>query len=318
MRRAIVLLLASFNLVACSAPQERSSSSASTPVAADAAAVAPAAQGGATREAAGRASPPAQPGTPPQQPGSPQTATAPLLAYTYYYELVAGTDRIRALMLRHQAACNQAGPLVCQVVSANESKSDEDNFTGALQLRAQPAWLQRFRDGLEADAQNAGGRVAGSRTESEDLTRAIVDTEATLRAKTALRDRLQTLLATRQGDLEELLAVERALAEVQGEIDAYQSNLAVMRTRVATSTLNLTYRSRGVTSDPGALEPVTDALSSFVGLMAGTLGVIIRLVAVLLIPGLIVWGILWLFRKRLPKFGRKPAATAAPPPAQAP
>ena len=79
--------------------------------------------------------------------------------------------------------------------------------------------------------------------ESEDLTRQIVDTEAAVRARTALRDRLQAILATRPGKLSDLLEVEKELARVQGELDATQSELAVMRTRVVTSLLTITYSS---------------------------------------------------------------------------
>ena len=75
------------------------------------------------------------------------------------------------------------------------------------------------------------------------VTRVIVDTEATLRAKRALRDRLQQLLATRPGSLADLLGVERELARVQGEIDSSEPNLASTRTRVAMSAVTIEYAS---------------------------------------------------------------------------
>ena len=223
-------------------------------------------------------------------------------------------------MGRHQQACTAAGPALCQVVNANQSQTDEEQFTGTLAIRAAPAWLDRFRAGLEADAAGAGGRIVAANTDSEDLTRAIVDTDATLRAQTTLRTRLEQLLATRQGELSELLEVQRELARVQGEIDGLQSELAVMRTRVATSAVTLQYGSRGVIATPGVFDPVTDAITSGLRILAGSLGALIVFLFALAPWALAIGGLLWLFRKRLPKFGRRPAAAPVvpPPPAQTP
>ena len=110
-------------------------------------------------------------------------------------------------------------------------------------MRGDPVWLDRFRGGLETDAERVGGKVRVSGTDTEDLTRQVIDTEAAVRAKTVLRDRLQQMLKTRSGKLPELLETEQELARVQGEIDAARSELSVMRARVQTSELRLEYRS---------------------------------------------------------------------------
>ena len=89
-------------------------------------------------------------------------------------------------------------------------------------------------------------QVVNSGVTSEDLSRQIVDTDAQLRAKTTLRDRLQGLLATHPGKVGDLLAVERELARVQGDIDSAQSELADMRGRVAMSDVTLNYGSSDV------------------------------------------------------------------------
>ena len=116
----------------------------------------------------------------------------------------------------HAAACRNAGPRVCQLVASRRDGDPPDTLQGSLSLRAEPQWLQRFMKGVQNDAIGAAGRVTSQWTTTEDLTRDIVDTEATLRAKRALRDRLQQLLATRPGSLSDLLGVERELSRVQG------------------------------------------------------------------------------------------------------
>lgn len=252
-----------------------------------------------------------------------QTAPAPvqalpMLAFAYTATLEAPNDAVTALMLRHEQACAQAGPAVCQVTSA-ESSTDRENqeVRGRLTLRAQPQWLSRFRAGLHQDARGAGGRLTGGATETEDLTRSIVDTEAYLRAKTALRDRLQQLLETRSASVADLVQLERSLAEVQGEIDAANSQLQVMRTRVATSTLTLNYQSTRSAVAGGVWRPVAEASQNFFGVFAWAVAAIIVLVAALVPFALIAVPIGWLIvRSRRRAKARRAAAaptTASPP-----
>lgn len=233
-------------------------------------------------------------------PGPTSTAVAaPSIAYFYRYTLELPADRTAGLMARHEHACVAAGPAVCQIISSESNRYGRDSLNASLDIRATPAWIARFRNGLAGQAEAAGGRIAASGTESEDLTRQLVDIEAQLRAKTTLRDRLQQLLATRSGTLEELLKVERELAQVQGEIDATRSGLAVMRTRVATSRLNLSYQSEGRLAPDSAFQPVANALNGALGAFMMTVGALITIAAVLLpivlVLGPLVW---WLLRRR--------------------
>lgn len=136
---------------------------------------------------------------------------------------------------------------------------------------------------------------------SEDLSREIVDTEARLRAQTTLRDRLQALLASRPGKLSDLVELERELARVQGELDAAQSQLEVMRQRVAMSEIDVTYESAGVLAPQGVWSPLARAFADFLGIIALTLGLMVQLIA-WTAPWIVIGGALvWVFRKRLPK-----------------
>ena len=168
---------------------------------------------------------------------------------------------------------------------------------GRLRLAARRTDVAAHLHGrhLEAQADEAGGRIiAENVTNAEDLTRQIVDTEARLRAQTALRDRLQELLRSRPGRLADLLEVERELARVQGELDATQSNLAVMRTRVAMSELTLSYRSapRPVGSD--TFEPLRNAFANFLGIIVGGFAAIITIIAGLIPFAVVVVPLVWL------------------------
>lgn len=249
---------------------------------------------------------------------APLPATLPMLAYSYSQTLEAPNARVGGLMRRHEQACAAAGPTVCQVFGSTLSTDRENGAVrGTLELRAQPAWLTTFRAGLEGQARAAGGRSLSSGTQTEDLTRSIVDSEATLRAQTTLRDRLQELLATRDGRLADMLQIETELARVQGQIDATQSELAVMRTRVATSALTISYQSETAAVGEGTFEPLSDALGSFVRNLVRAVAVMVVLVSVLLpfalLGGLILWLVLFGRRRGWMKRSPRPARATSPP-----
>ena len=248
-------------------------------------AAAPAPPGNAPVDAEGRPQQPTQTGAP---------SPALYLAYTYAMQLEIPSQRLASVMDAHIQACNAAGPRLCQLVGSNKSGDPDSYMEGYVSIRGEPQWLRTFMGGMAAQVDAAGGRIQGQTTSTEDLTRQIVDTEARLRAQTALRDRLQDLLRSRPGRLSDLLEVERELARVQGEIDSVQSNLAVMRTRVAMSELTVNYRSapRSVGSD--TFEPLRNAFANFLGIIVGGLAAIVVIIAGLIPVAIVVIPIVWL------------------------
>ena len=251
------------------------------------------------------------------EPTAPAPATPARIAYVYRYTLSLPTEQALSLMARHEQACIEAGPTVCQVLGAASNRDGQDTLSAQLDLRATPAWIAAFRQGVGAQAEDAGGRVASSSTESEDLTRQLTDTQARLNALTTLRDRLQQLLANRSGPLEQLLEVERELARVQGELDATRSALETMRTRVQTSRLTVNYQSAGQLAPDSAWRPVSNALSNALTAFTSTLGGLILIVAGLLPIALIAVPLVWLGLKwrarRNQKIARpKPVETDQP------
>lgn len=250
------------------------------------------AQDAATVE--GRGQEQAQPGRPSSQPAGPAPVLYLAYAYAVGFELPGG--RLAGVMDAHIQACNAAGPRLCQIVGSSRSGDPETQMEGFVSLRAEPAWLATFRGGLGAQAEAAGGRIVQQSTSTEDLTRQIVDTEARQRALVALRGRLEDLLRSRPGRLADLLEVERELARVAGEIDALQSNLAVMRTRVAMSELTLSYRSEPRPLRSDTFKPLTESFANFLGIVVAGFAAIITIIAgllpfaIVIIP--IVWGVL--------------------------
>lgn len=306
------IALAALALIAGGCGQQRSEMSADGAAPAAEAAMAPSAAVPARYAVASAPSGEAAPTAP--------AVSVPMLAYEYSMGLEVPLRRLGGLVDKHEKACTDAGPAVCQVIGANTSADGGDGGARAtLTIRATPAWLKSFRAQIQKDAASSGGKLVNTNVQAEDLTRQIVDTEAALRAKTTLRGRLEQLLASRPGALSDLLEVERELARVQGEIDATQSELAVMRTRIATSKLTVTYVSQGSLAPDSAMRPLNDAMHDVVKTVAVGFAVIIYLIAGLF-PFLVVFGpVLWLLGRWMKK--RKAAklaaaqAAAPPPPA---
>jgi hypothetical protein len=249
----------------------------------------------------------------PSQPAGPTPVL--YLAYSYAMSLELPSQRLASVMDRHVQACQAAGPRICQLIGSSRTGDPNSQMQGYVSLRAEPNWLNTFKNGMAQQADDAGGRVVGETTNSEDLTRQMVDTEARLRAQTELRNRLQELLRTSRGRLSDLLEVERELARVQTEIDSVQSQLAVMRTRVAMSELSIQYSSspRSVGSD--TFEPLRQAFANFLGIIVGGFAAIIYFIAALVPIAVVLIPLGWLLlRWRRSRGGRFFGRNATPNP----
>jgi len=159
------------------------------------------------------------------------------------------------------------------------------------------------------------GKVEAVNERSEDVGEEFVDISARMTNSKRLEERLITLLATRTGKLEDVLAVERELARVREEIERYEGRIRYLRTRAAISTLNVTVHEPRplVGNNPGRSvigEAFRNAWRNFVRFIAGlieAMGVLIPL-AVLAVVAWLLWR---RFGPALPR--RNPPPT--PPPA---
>lgn len=252
-----------------------------------------------------QAAPPA--GAPPapgvDSPASPSDGVADAepsgsyLAYTYNQRLEVPGARLAAVMDAHVAACRAAGEARCQLMVSVRDSAPDGRMFGTLTVRGEPQWLQGFMQSVVDDANGAGGRLVSSGASTEDLTRQIVDSEASLRASRALRERLLRLLETRPGTLQDLLAVERELTRVQTEIDATESTLAVMRRRVSMSTLTVTYDSLAPSVSTQTFGPLRNALRQFIGRAVDSTATLVSIVAGLLPWALVVAVLVWAVRR---------------------
>jgi Fic family protein len=183
-------------------------------------------------------------------------------------------------MQAHVAACEAAGPRVCIVTNSSINNQSDDYTNAYLSLRAIPSWIETFQAGLDAEVDAANGAITQRNKQSVDLTRQILDTDARLSAKITLKGRLEDLLATREGDLGELLQVERELARVTGEIESITSNLKALRLRVSMSDMTVNYTTKRSLVAGGRANPLASAFGDFFYNMAEAFAAVITFFAV--------------------------------------
>jgi hypothetical protein len=229
----------------------------------------------------------------------------PQIAYTYSLGFQLSGDAIGKAEQAHVALCDRLGLARCHVVTMSQSRGTGDDAEGHLELAVDARIAKPFGDALVAAAAQAGGTTVDRGIEAEDLSKTIVDTQAHIRAKQALADRLMGVLQTHKGGVSDLVAAERALSDVQEEIDTAQSELAEAQGRVALSTYKIDY-SAVVHFEHHASGPLGAAWSQMGAVMGGSLGALLLLAGAalpwLIVAVPIVYGlrrlVLWRRRRR--------------------
>ncbi len=211
------------------------------------------------------------------RPGIP--VTMPKIAYIYDYGYRLDGESIAPLQQKHADMCSAMGPYSCQIVSLSHSGAEAEYMTGKLELAVVAEKAREFGKRLGTAAGEAEAEETSSTIQGEDLSKAIVDTEARLRSRVVLRDRLLEVLRTRRGKVSELVEAERSVAQVNEEIDRARSWLEEMKGRVAYSRINISYGSANAVPG-GFAAPVRSAFGSLSSLFGVMLAALIYMLAV--------------------------------------
>ena len=139
------------------------------------------------------------------------------------------------------------------------------------------------------------GEVESVNTTAEDVGEQFVDVTARLANARRLEERIQTILATRTGKLEDVIAAERELARIREEIERFEGRLRFLRTRVALSTLTVSvHEPYPVVGGPGT-GPIAESFKHmwrnfvlFVASFIATLGWLVPLGAIALVSWIAV------------------------------
>lgn len=220
---------------------------------------------------------------------------APQIAYRYTLGFRLPADGIKPLQERHADLCEARGPSRCRIISMDQTDSDGDYAYGNLQIAVAADIARTFSKELEASSGSVDGTLVSSSITGEDLSKQIVDTEAKLRARTLLRDRLMDILRNRSGTVAELVEAERGVAQVNQEIDQAQSWLNEMRGRVAFSQMTISYES-GSRASGSFSQPIRDAWNSLGSILGSVIAFLMVAFTVLVPIGLVGFGAFKLWR----------------------
>jgi hypothetical protein len=289
MRRSFLLITVSLGILALSAcsEAEQSAGEGSAEVAAEA---------GPPESITALADPAAETGRGemadlPSRPAIP--VSLPKIAYAFDYGFRLASDGIAPLQEKHADLCEAKGPYVCQIVSLSQTGEDED-IRGELTMQVASDKARAFGFELAGAAAAVDAEQVSATIEGEDLSKQIVDTEAGLRSREVLRDRLVEVLETRRGKVAELVEAERSVAQVNGEIDQARSWLTEMKGRVTYSRITVRYES----AEAGAfLTPVCNAFGALGAILGNVLAVLLVIGAVVGPIGLTILGIQWGMRR---------------------
>lgn len=205
----------------------------------------------------------------------------PQIAYRYELGFRLPAQAIKPLQAQHADMCEAMGSSKCSIIAMNQEESDGSYAYGNLQLAIAANEARNFAKKLETTSEGADAELTSSSLTGEDLSKQIVDTEARLRARTVLRDRLMETLRTRKGSVAELVEAERGVAQVNEEIDQARSWLQEMKGRVAFSRMDIGYQS-GSPSSGGFVEPIRNAFGSLGRIMGNVIAFLIKAFAVVL------------------------------------
>lgn len=227
---------------------------------------------------------------------APIPVSVPQIAYTYTYGFRIAADAIAPLQQNHADLCEDKGPDVCRIISMEQSGSEGDYGYGRLVLAVASKDARAFGAQLNGSAESMDGEQVSLSISGEDLSKSIVDTEARLRSRTLLRDRLMDILRSRNGSVAELVEAERGVAQVNEEIDQASSWLAEMKGRVAFSEVTINYNS-GSRSSGSFTGPIAEAFSSIGAILGTTIAAIIIGLTILVPLLLLFFALRWLWRR---------------------
>lgn len=177
------------------------------------------------------------------------------VAITHGFTLRLPSDQVEAVQQSHLAECAK---FACTVLSTRLDRSDEGFIYASSSVRIAPDAYSTFASVLAAPP----AKIVVHTESAEDKTLAVLDVSKRLDVKMALRDRLIEMLNDPgPKSAADLAAVEKELAQVQGDIETIVAQRDYLLAITETVKVDVTYR--GTTAEAAGLDlsPIDRAIA---------------------------------------------------------
>lgn len=186
--------------------------------------------------------------------GAARSGAGKHVAVTHTLTVAADGASLRAVFDRTVALCEQAG---CEITSSEyrsaEASYESGGSGGTLSARIPPSALDQFLRQV-----GTGGTVLSHRRDAEDRSQQVIDAEARVRNLSGLRDRLRALLRERTASVQQVLEVERELANVQIQLDAAHDMRRLLAAQTEMVAVHLHVVETGTARGTGAVTQALD------------------------------------------------------------
>ena len=224
---------------------------------------------------------------------SDQSNTNRHLAISYGFTLRLPSNEVEAVQQKHLVECRK---LRCAVLNTRLDRSNEGRVTARSSLRLPPDSYAAFAAAITAPPIDVTSR---SET-AEDKSLPILDTERRLEVKIALRERLTAMLRDPGAKTTaDIVAIEKELAQVQGDIETATAQRDYLRTTTETVRVDISYNGQAPLVGGVDFDPIVRAVSSIGQTLVGSVATLIWFLT-LVVPWLpLVAFLVWIVRRSL-------------------
>lgn len=226
-----------------------------------------------------------------------QSGPAKHIAITRGFTLRLPSGDVAAVQKRHLEECAKLG---CTVLETRLDRLTDGRINARISVRVAPDRYPAFATVIIAPP----SEVATQTERAEDKTVAVLDADKRLEVKTALRDRLTAMLRDSSAkSAADLAAIEKELAQVQGDIETGIAQREYLRTITETVRVDIAYDGRRVVVAGYDFSPIKNSVDGISRTLIASVGWLIWFLAALVpwVPAIVfaVWGVRrWMRRRR--------------------
>jgi hypothetical protein len=215
-------------------------------------------------------------------------------------ELSLQTHDPMAAQQKIEAIAESLGGFVVDtdVKHSNSTNQSPPDTTITVSIRVPGS---RFAQALES-IRRLGDRVLDEKATGQDITEEYIDLEAHIRAQKALEDQFLEIMK-RATKISDALEVQREISQVRGEIEKLEGRRRYLENKSSLSTIKVTLQTAPVliaATQAGFIDNVKQAVADAVDIGAAivigairTVGVMIPITILILLPGALILRFLW-------------------------